>query len=614
MTSRPFEEALTNVYISRVKLGKSFESHKAILENALDDPLLKNKLLNKDADADAIKGLLDALPSEATKPKRRDTSVGGNEAINCYYQFNEDDDVIHPVNKVGKAPDQGMGRVYNEIFDEQQQLLYMSFGVPQFSDITKFFEHAYNKDLAEIMNTGDYSKTAAIGRFLGKTLGTIILLPILPLRFALDIIVKREFAPSRYYDFKPTMATYYKLVNTILAHIAVNMDLAKMVEEAQDSSGGPIPGAPNLLKFHGLDILTMLSRKWNFDRLGSTNEEASITTDKFWEEARKNSEAETGYWEGVFKNMATGAAMGFTEAKMYVGFRVEKGVDSSESATNTTKETELAQMINQQVSAGRSRFFNLAAIKETSIGQIGDTLYQGISGLLGGTLDSFKAGGGLEILKGSGFIDIPEIYESSSFTKSYTFDFQLRTPMADKISIFYSLYVPLAMLLAGAFPRAVGRNAYTSPFLVRAYCKGMFAVPLGIIDSITIKRGAPEYGWSKDMLPTQIDISFSIKDLSPVMFIALSDGSMKEWFNILGTNSAFQEYMLTLSGSDIAQRALRLGQIKKRAKILLKIAANNKFNAQMFGFSVASETKLGRLITAINPVSRLAGAVPPPEG
>jgi len=592
-SSESYVQAVDSKYITRVALGDSYTTNKEAISRMLDDGTAANTT--------ALAAILGALPSYSLTAKRRDTTLGGNDAINCYYQFNENDDLIHPINKTNTSDTGGMGRVYNETFDEQQQLLYLSFGVPDFSSASEFLKNAFNAELASLMNTGDNSIIGMAGRFLGKVAGTVLVFPFLPLKLAVDLLTNTA-TPTKYYDFKPTQALYYRVVNTMLAHLAVNMNLAST--EADNLTDG----IPDILKKHGLDILTILSRKHWYDRLS----EAGSTTSPNTDEMLKILSTDPMYEQNMWKNATTGANLGFTEALRYVGFRIEKSADSSETASNTTKEPEILNLINSQVQAGKDRTINWKPLENTTIGSLVGNVYKGIESIFSGVADSLNIQGGIEMLKGSGFVDIPDVWASSSFQKSYSFDFQLRTPFGDPFSVFYSLYVPLVMLIAGAFPRSTGQNSYTSPFLVRAYCKGMFAIPLGIIDSITIKRGAAEYGWSADMLPTQIDISFTIKDLSPIMHMAIADGGFSNWMNILGQNSTFQEYLLTLSGVNIAQRSLKLDLLSKRSKALLKILSNNKLNPIMVGFSLAN-TKLGRLITKITPISRLPGSTNIPK-
>lgn len=596
MYHKDYTEVVNNRYITRVSLGADYDENTAILNHMLSDS--SGNVIDAVDSTQISADIIDALPKHSRTAKRRDTKLGGNDAINSYYQFCENDDVIHPINRTSTDENSGMGRVYNETFDEQQQILYLSFGVPDYTKASDFIKNSYDEDLGTLMNTGDVSKLGKIGNFLGKAVGTALFWPIMPFKYALDLLAT-EATPEKLYDFQPSMALYYRTVNVILAHLAANMNLID-IENPNGSEG-----TPDILKNHGLDILTILSRKdWYDETAANPN---SPTTDEILQKLSKGEFYEKSVWSGL----TNGVDLGLTEALRYIGLRIEKSVDSTETASNQTKETELAAMINQQVSAGKNRSF-LLNLAGGSVEKVAEAFGEFASGVA----SSLSITGISEVMKGSGFIDIPEVWASSSFNKNYSFELELRTPYGDPISIFYSLYVPLALLIAGAFPRSVGQNAYTSPFLVRAFCQGMFAIPLGIIDSITIRRGAQEYGWadgSGAILPTQINVSFTIKDLSPVMHLAILDDSFTNWFKILGQNSNFQEYLLTLAGADVAQRTLKTELIKSRAKALLKILSNNRLNPMMFGFSLTN-TKLGRAIVALNPISRLPGRVPEPRG
>jgi len=616
-------QAKQNKYVARIALGNSYQTNKEILTyilagsdsgsaatiNDTTSATLSASVNANAAPQTTIKNIIDSLPEYSTGKKLRDTHVGGNDAVNSYYQFNEHDDVVHDVNTVSNDG-QGMGRVYNEAFDEHQQILYLSFGIPDFSSSGDFIRDSYNTSMAQLVNTGETDFCGGLGVFLGQVVGTVIKLPFLPLKFLTSVFSLGALdTPTKYYDFKPNMGLYFKTVNVMMATVAANMNLTAMAENQQDAPtdgmGGAMPtkGIPDILTYHGLDILSILTRKYWYDK-PSNNTQKGNTTDALIAKGQK-------YEKSMWENLSTGVMEALTGAQRFVGFRIEKSTGSSETGSNTTKEPNFLGLINSEVSAGRERTLNMNAIRNSSVGQAADKMYKFFGGIAEGVADTMNLTGGLEILKGSGFLDVPEVWNSSSFTKSYTFDFQFRSPYGDPVSIFYSLYIPLFMLIAGAFPRSVGQNSYSSPFIIRAYSQGMFAIPLGIIDSITIKRGNAEYGWanaSGSMLPTEIDVSLSIKDLSPIMHVAISDGSvsLKEWTKILGQNSNFQEYLLTLSGVNIAQRVLLWQQFQKRMKAILGTLSNNKFNALMFGFDVGN-TKLGRALSYVLPISKLPG-------
>lgn len=191
---------------------------------------------------------------------------------------------------------------------------------------------------------------------------------------------------------------------------------------------------------------------------------------------------------------------------------------------------------------------------------------------------------GSAVMKGA-YIDIPEQYSGSDFNKSHSINLQLRAPYGDSVSIFQAIIVPLACILAGALPRAGGSNSYTQPFLCRIYCKGMFAVPMGIIESVSIKRGDSEFGWTYNNLPTAIDVSITIKDMSPIMYMPMSAGGLK---NILGSDNAFNEYILTLAGVGLFDRISTISRFVRNIQYDAHMLRNKYFNPIYWAHNISS--------------------------
>ena len=63
-----------------------------------------------------------------------------------------------------------------------------------------------------------------------------------------------------------------------------------------------------------------------------------------------------------------------------------------------------------------------------------------------------------------------------------------------------------------ALPRQSSENSFNSPFLIRGYAQGWFAIDMGMVDNITIEKG-PEQSWTVDGLPTEVKITLNIKEL-----------------------------------------------------------------------------------------------------
>jgi hypothetical protein len=94
-------------------------------------------------------------------------------------------------------------------------------------------------------------------------------------------------------------------------------------------------------------------------------------------------------------------------------------------------------------------------------------------------------------------------------------------------------------------------NNYSSPFLVRAYSKGMFNIDMGIITGLNVTKGA-ECCWNDDGLPTQIDISIDIKDLySNLIMSSQSSKGVTSWD--VANNTSYMDFLANMAGLNIAQ-------------------------------------------------------------
>lgn len=592
-------------------------------------------------------------PVYFSRRKCRDTSLGGNEAINTYYQYHELDDVRHPFTYADDRGTVGLGRTFSENIDDNQQVMYITFGVPAFTDGVGFYKTAVSSRLSKLMNQGITALDPNdIGYLIGATMTTLIKMPVMPLIFLSSILDRFGKAPiTKYYDIQNEMMLYYRMVNTILVNLSVNMQMlndenalaanattytdvkkdqsgqeAAMASDGTDSADG----LPDVFKNYSIDIFKILGKKYLYQTgtlapsaLKSTDQRINEISTEYTTVGGKNqpemmevpTDDDYVNENGTTKDSAklpvwTRRALGIFksslyDADMYIGFRVEKGTDSSESVSNQTGESDIAQQINSKVQQARTFKFDTFA-GNIAQGVIPDALksaWHAVSGLATGVLDKLDLGGLPALASGAGMIDVPEMWQGSSFSKSYNFNMQLRAAFGDPVSILLSEYVPLACILAGSLPRCVGANSYTTPFVCRAYCKGMFAVPLGMIDSVSIRRGGDTHGWSINRLPTAIDVSFSIKDLSPAMYMGIGDNA--GLYNIVaGANSSFQEYLMTLSGMGLADRLLGYRNAKRKAEIWIKSLFATKLNPYYWAAD-AAQTYPMRLISAVIPASKL---------
>ena len=249
----------------------------------------------------------------------------------------------------------------------------------------------------------------------------------------------------------------------------------------------------------------------------------------------------------------------FFNASENIVFYLDGMTSVSESYSNNTTESSLASTINGNVDTVKEIQFilgnnNSVASKLLEGGadatsSISSALSGVIGKLGGGILESLATSGVNSVLKG-GKIIFPELWQDFQYERSYSLEVKLRSPDHDSLSIYLNILVPYIHLLALCLPRGIedDPNAYTSPFLVKAFCKGMFNVDMGIITSMSVTKGA-ECCWNDDGLPTQIDISLDIKDLYSSLFMTAHSDKIK---NVV-KNTSMMDFLANMAGLNLAQ-------------------------------------------------------------
>ena len=166
------------------------------------------------------------------------------------------------------------------------------------------------------------------------------------------------------------------------------------------------------------------------------------------------------------------------------------------------------------------------------------------------------------MLLAGGRMIFPEIWSDSSFSRSYSCKMKLISPSGDRLSIFLNILVPIYHLMAMALPKQGHGQSYYSPFLVRAYYKGLFNVDMGIITGLNITRGA-EGEWTTSGLPTVAEVSFDIKDLYDGLF--LSGGDDEFDISIL-SNISELDYIANTCGINVNDQ-----EVMRTAKLFINL-------------------------------------------
>jgi hypothetical protein len=247
----------------------------------------------------------------------------------------------------------------------------------------------------------------------------------------------------------------------------------------------------------------------------------------------------------------------FFKAELYDGsafasFRVDYTGPVHETFSSTTTESEISNKINSMSSSSRNTNFSFAG---GNVLPGMDTVLGAARDVLGGMAQSLNIAG-IAQLAGSAFADIPKHYDnSSSQMNNASYTVKLSTPYNNPISRLLYIYVPLAMLLAGALPRSTGSQSYTSPFICEWFDQGRCQSRLGIIDSLSISRGTTNLGWTQEGKALGIEVQMTIQPLSSIVHMPINQGfSLNPFRAIFSEDTEFSDYLATLAGMSLADQ------------------------------------------------------------
>lgn len=301
---------------------------------------------------------------------------------------------------------------------------------------------------------------------------------------------------------------------------------------------------------------------------------------------------QTSWWSDLW----TGFWSATNDSSEFVSFNVRSKDSVSESVTNSAGESELAQSLNNMNSSGRTRNFHFAGgnVGDNAALNILESIGSGVKDLAVGALDSIGLSG-LAAFNGASFVDIPKYWQDSSVTfPRMSYKMELRSPYGHPMARMQNEIIPMLMILALGLPRATGKQSYTSPFIVEAYCKGRAQVRLGLVDSITITRGTGNMPWSKHGEARGIDVDFSIMDLSSIMSMPLNSDQ-----DMFDDENPFTDYLATLGGLSLSDQIYGLRKLNIEMTRAIT-QARLDYSATKLGVELGSGA-IGKMISAFRP-------------
>lgn len=254
----------------------------------------------------------------------------------------------------------------------------------------------------------------------------------------------------------------------------------------------------------------------------------------------------------------------------YVPFYNDGVIEAGESLSHETGPSSIEQTINNAVSGAGKAAGEFAYISGQAFGEgidnysDSDEDVEEKTGFLERNLDKVPVlsdimGTTSKILNVK--MNLPDVWKDSSYSKEYNLKFKFTSPHGDPTSIFLNVLIPLAHLLPMVAPRQVGAtNTYLSPYILRIYCLGMANCDMGMATNIQIERN--QRAVSADGLPTEINVTVTVKDLMPALGLPEERG----WANMFTSKGLFG-YLGTLAGFNAYYHDSVMGQIIQDASL-----------------------------------------------
>ena len=179
---------------------------------------------------------------------------------------------------------------------------------------------------------------------------------------------------------------------------------------------------------------------------------------------------------------------------------------------------------------------------------LGDTLTTAAN-FLSGLVTPLAGGFGTNLIQGAlGSITgqrmiYPQIYQSSSASRSYQMTINLVSPYGDVYNYYMNIIVPLMHLIALAAPRMVTANSVQSPYLVQAFIPGLCTCQLGIIENLQIVKNKSQHAVSVNGFPLEVQVNLTIKELYTDLSISPANDPASFLFN-----ETLNDYMANLAG------------------------------------------------------------------
>ena len=273
-------------------------------------------------------------------------------------------------------------------------------------------------------------------------------------------------------------------------------------------------------------------------------------------------------WQGKVKDLVQTAWYGGFDA---ITFRVEHQGAVTDSFSNSSTRSPLADMFNSQVQSVNNIKFNLAG-GNTGIGLI-DGIINTATDLFNGAASSLTIANIPMMLANNSYVNIPEHWESSSASlHKETYTLKFNATYSTVYSQITNIWVPFSLIAAFCLPNSAGPAAYTTPFLVKSFAQGRQIIRRGMVSDVVFRFGEGPAGWTKDRHPLNMTVELTIADLDPVLALptnralGLADLTNPAAFaaTVLNDTGKYNDWITRLTGVEYLDTVLKWSRLSRR--------------------------------------------------
>lgn len=230
----------------------------------------------------------------------------------------------------------------------------------------------------------------------------------------------------------------------------------------------------------------------------------------------------------------------------YLRFYLSGSTSSTDEFSTSIDESTLGTLASTLNVALKETAYWLGSVGGSFLADVGAGFDKVMNSIPGNPLAGIFSIG--DLIGGAKLV-FPKIITDSQYGKSISCECTFPSIYGDEEAIYLNTFLSYLHLLAFVLPHQVASKLemYTFPFLVKAFCRGLFNTELGAITSFSVNRGGNDNAlWSFNGPAEIITVNFEITPLINNL-VMTSTRDNPGW---LLKNKGLQEYMSSIAAFD----------------------------------------------------------------